>query len=80
MAKHLVNNNEDWAKEGIQGYLYANNADLIALKEFPNVVIRKDYMSLAESNSRVALLAGGGSGIKLVHWEQQKKHFENCFV
>ena len=75
MAKHLVNNNEDWAKEGIQGYLYANNADLIALKEFPNVVIHKDYMSLAESNSRVALLAGGGSGNKISSLTTTKTFF-----
>ena len=67
MAKHLVNKKEDWAREGIQGFLHSNNSDLIALKEFPNVVIRKDYMSLAESSSRVAILAGGGSGIQNIH-------------
>lgn len=68
MTKHLVNKKEDWAREGIQGFLHANNSDLIALKEFPNVVIRKDYMTLAESSSRVALLAGGGSGKDLTHF------------
>jgi triose/dihydroxyacetone kinase / FAD-AMP lyase (cyclizing) len=40
---------------------------LISLKEFPNVVIRRDYKTLAETNSRVALLAGGGSGHEPAH-------------
>ena len=66
MAKHLVNNKDDWAAEGIKGYLHANNRDLIALKEFPNVVIRRDYETLIKEN-RVAILAGGGSGHEPAH-------------
>jgi dihydroxyacetone kinase len=66
MAKHLINNLENWVNESIQGYLYANNSDLIALKDI-NVVLRKDYLSLEESNSRVAILAGGGSGHEPAH-------------
>ncbi len=66
MSKHLINLKEDWASEGIKGYLYANNKDLIALKDFPNVVIRRDYATLAHKN-QVALLAGGGSGHEPAH-------------
>lgn len=67
MSKHIVNNKEDWASEALKGYLQFNNSNLLALKEFPNVIIRKDYMSLEESNSRVALLSGGGSGHEPAH-------------
>lgn len=66
MSKHLINEKDEWANEGIKGYLYANNQDLLALKDFPNVVIRRDYKSL-QVNSRVALLAGGGSGHEPAH-------------
>jgi dihydroxyacetone kinase len=67
MAKHIVNNKEDWASEALKGYLQFNNSNLLALKEYPNVIIRKDYMSLEETNSRVALLSGGGSGHEPAH-------------
>jgi len=67
MSKHLINNKDDWAREGIKGYLYANNTDLIALEEFPNVVLRRDYQSLQGSSSRVAILCGGGSGHEPAH-------------
>lgn len=66
MAKHLINGKDDWASEGIKGYLSANNKDLVALKEFPNVVIRRDYATLGQNN-RVAILAGGGSGHEPAH-------------
>jgi len=65
MAKHLVNEKEEWASESIRGYLHANS-QLVALEEFPNVVVRRDYATLAESG-RVALLAGGGSGHEPAH-------------
>jgi dihydroxyacetone kinase len=67
MAKHLINNKSEWAVESIQGHLLLNNSDLIALKEYPNVIVRKDYLSLEESNSRVALISGGGSGHEPAH-------------
>lgn len=67
MSKHLLNEVKDFAKESIQGFLYANNRDLIALEEFPNVVVRRDYLSLHESNSRVAIISGGGSGHEPAH-------------
>ncbi len=67
MAKHLINNKNDWAAESIEGYLILNNSNLIALKEYPNVIVRKDYLSLKESNSRVALISGGGSGHEPSH-------------
>jgi dihydroxyacetone kinase len=67
MAKHLINEKDDWAREGIAGYLYAHNKSLLALKEFPNVIIRRDYLSLQEAVPRVAILAGGGSGHEPAH-------------
>ncbi len=66
MSKQLINLKEDWASEGIKGYLYANNQDLLALKDFPNVVIRRDHATLAQNN-QVAILAGGGSGHEPAH-------------
>lgn len=67
MAKHLINKQENWAKDSIKGFLYSNNENLIALEEYPNVIARKDYLSLAESSSRVALISGGGSGHEPAH-------------
>jgi dihydroxyacetone kinase len=67
MAKHLINNKSDWASESIHGYLLLNSSNLIALKEYPNVIVRKDYLSLEESASRVALISGGGSGHEPAH-------------
>ena len=66
MAKHLINNKSEWASESIQGHLLLHS-DLIALKEYPNVIVRKDYLSLEESTSRVALISGGGSGHEPAH-------------
>ena len=42
--------------------MHLNNENLIALREYPNVVVRKDYASLKEGNGKVALISGGGSG------------------
>lgn len=67
MAKHLINKTENWAKDSLKGYLLANNQNLIALEEFPNVISRRDYLTLEESNSRVALISGGGSGHEPAH-------------
>lgn len=67
MAKHLINQSEDWARESIQGFLLSNNSNLIALEEHPNVIVRKDYLSLESTNSRVALISGGGSGHEPAH-------------
>jgi dihydroxyacetone kinase len=67
MSKHLINKHEDWANDAIKGYLLANNKDLIALADFPKVVIRRDFLSLQETNSRVALISGGGSGHEPAH-------------
>lgn len=67
MSKHLINKQEDWANDAIKGYLLAHNNDLIALADYPKVVIRKDYLSLEETNSRVALISGGGSGHEPAH-------------
>ena len=67
MSKHIVNNEEDWASEALQGYLHFNNESLIALKEYPNVVVRKDYASLKEGEGRVAIISGGGSGHEPAH-------------
>ncbi|CAF0712597.1 unnamed protein product [Brachionus calyciflorus] len=67
MSKHLINKQEDWARESIKGFIYSNNQNLIALEEYANVIARKDYLSLAESSSRVALISGGGSGHEPAH-------------
>jgi dihydroxyacetone kinase len=67
MSKHLVNKNEDWAREALKGYLLADNRNLISLADYPNVIVRRDYTSLQESNSRVALISGGGSGHEPAH-------------
>lgn len=67
MSKHLINKQENWAKDSIKGFLYTNNENLVALEEYPNVIARKDFMSFAESSSRVALISGGGSGHEPAH-------------
>jgi triose/dihydroxyacetone kinase / FAD-AMP lyase (cyclizing) len=67
MSKNIINKAENWAKESLEGYLLTNNSNLIALKEYPNVIIRKDYLTLEESSSRVALISGGGSGHEPAH-------------
>lgn len=67
MSKHVINKQENWAKDSFRGFLYANNENLLALEEYPNVIARKDYLSLAESSSRVALISGGGSGHEPAH-------------
>lgn len=65
--KHLLNDKSEWASESIEGHLILNSSDLIALKEYPNVVVRRDYASLHGSNSQVALISGGGSGHEPAH-------------
>lgn len=65
-TKHVVNEKEEWASESIRGYLHANSEQLVALEEFPNVVIRRDQAALATAG-KVALLAGGGSGHEPAH-------------
>ena len=67
MSKHLINKQENWAKDSLRGFLYTNNENLVALEEYPNVIARKDFVSLAESSSRVALISGGGSGHEPAH-------------
>lgn len=65
--KHLLNDASTWASESVRGFVLANNTNLITLKEHTNVVVRRDYASLAGSSSRVALISGGGSGHEPAH-------------
>lgn len=65
-SKHVVNEKEEWASESIRGYLRANSEQLVALEQFPNVVVRRDQETLAAAG-KVALLAGGGSGHEPAH-------------
>ena len=37
------------------------------MKEYPNVIVRKDYATLKEGNGQVALISGGGSGHEPAH-------------
>ena len=56
-GKHLLNEAKDFAKESIQGYLYANNADLIAelkaLRE-SNELLRAEVRAVASHANRAA--------------------------
>ena len=63
----LVNEPKNLANESISGYLFANNTNVFALEDYPNVVVRSDYLSLEGSSSRVALISGGGSGHEPTH-------------
>ena len=65
-AKHLVNKSEDNRQESINGFVYAHNRNLFTLNDFPNVVVRKDYLNLIKEK-KVALLSGGGSGHEPAH-------------
>ena len=65
-SKHLVNKREENLQESINGFVYSNNRNLFTLNDFPNVVVRKDYLSLIK-NKKVALLSGGGSGHEPAH-------------
>ena len=67
MSKHIVNTKEDWASEALEGYLRFNSENLLALNEYPNVIVRRDYASLKEGDGRVALISGGGSGHEPAH-------------
>lgn len=64
MSKHLINKTETWSKESLQGYLLSNNQNLIALEEYPNVIVRKDFTII---DKQVAILSGGGSGHEPAH-------------
>lgn len=66
-VKHIVNEAKDWAKESLRGYVLANNKDVVVLDKYPNVLVRKDHVSLAATSSRVALISGGGSGHEPAH-------------
>jgi dihydroxyacetone kinase len=65
-SKHLVNKREDSVQDSINGFVYTNNQNLFTLTDYPNVVVRKDYLSLIK-DKKVALLSGGGSGHEPSH-------------
>jgi dihydroxyacetone kinase len=65
-SKHLVNKREDSVQDSINGFVYTNNKNLFTLTDYPNVVVRKDYLSLIK-DKKVALLSGGGSGHEPSH-------------
>ncbi len=66
-AKHVINEVKDWAADIIEGFDRLNRAHVMTLREHPNVVVRRDYLSLCETNGRVALISGGGSGHEPTH-------------
>ena len=66
-AKHVINEVNDWATESIEGFVRLNSAHVVALSAHPNVIVRRDYLTLCESSGRVALISGGGSGHEPTH-------------
>jgi triose/dihydroxyacetone kinase / FAD-AMP lyase (cyclizing) len=65
-TKHLINDPTQSVLENISGFIHANNIHLTSLDDYPNVVLRRDYLNLKTSN-KVALLSGGGSGHEPSH-------------
>lgn len=65
-SKHLINNPTHSVVESLSGFIHTNNALVTSLDDYPNVLLRKDYLDYKNSD-KVALLSGGGSGHEPSH-------------
>jgi dihydroxyacetone kinase len=68
MTIHLINEQESWALESVEGYLLLNQSNLSALKDFPNVIFTKSLLSKCGNElNQVGVISGGGSGHEPAH-------------